>query len=174
MTVQRTLAAWLVALPAAAGGVLAAHGAAYAVAGSGTTPSHAYLPVAEAIVCALLALGLAAAAPAARADGLARPRALAFALAPPFAFVLQEAAERGFASPLEPVVLLGLALQLPFAILAYLAARALLRVAEALAPRRVGLEASPRPALAVSSLAPPRPATLVARRGRAPPPATAS
>jgi len=172
--VQRTLVAWLVALPAAAGGVLAAHGAAYALAGAGARPSHGYLPVAEAAVCALLALGLAAATLAARAGHLARPPAVAFALVPPLAFVLQEAAEREFAAPLELVVVLGLALQLPFALLAYLVARVLLRVAEALVALPRSGRAVRRPLCVANLLTFPQPTALVARVGRGPPPATAS
>ena len=171
---QRTLAAWLVALPAAAGGVLAAHAAAYALAGGDADASHGYLPLAQAAVCALLALGLVAATLAARAGAPARPHALAFALAPPLAFLLQETAERGFALPLEPVVLLGLALQLPFAALAYLAARLLLRAAAALvsAPRPRLRPA--RPVHAWPCVSAPRPALLLARHGRGPPLSTAS
>jgi hypothetical protein len=172
--VQRTLAAWLVALPAAAGGVLAAHAAAYRLAGGGTDAAHGYLPLAEASVCALLALGVVAAALAARAGAPARPHALAFALAPPLAFVLQETAERGFALPLEPVVLLGLALQLPFAVLAYLAARLLLRAAAALAPAPPPRLRPTRPLHVWPSFAAPRPALLLARHGRGPPLSTAS
>ena len=171
---QRTLAAWLVALPAAAGGVLAAHAAAYALVGGGTDAVHGYLPLAEASACALLALGVVAAILAARAGAPARPRALALALAPPLAFLLQETAERSFAPPLEPVVLLGLVLQLPFAVLAYLAARLLLRAAAALAPApRLRLRPA-RPVHARPSFAAPRPALLLARHGRGPPLSTAS
>jgi len=172
--VQRTLAAWLVALPAAAGGVLAAHAAAYALAGDGASASHGYLPLAQALVCALLALGLGAATASARSGPLARPGAIAFAVAPPLAFLLQETAERGFAPPFERVVLLGLLLQLPFALLAWLSARLLLRAVEALArsqpctaPRRVAT----RPRALVSG---PRSVARVPPRGRAPPLTAAS
>jgi hypothetical protein len=172
--VQRTLAAWLVALPAAAGGVLAAHAAAYGLAGTDAGASHGYLPLAEASVCALLALGLVAAVLAARAGAPARPHALAFALAPPVAFLLQETAERSFAPPLEPVVLLGLVLQLPFAALAYLAARLLLRAAAALAPAPRPRLRPLRPVHARPALDAPRPAPLLAPHGRGPPLSTAS
>jgi hypothetical protein len=172
--VQRTLAVWLVALPAAAGGVLAAHAAAYALAGEGASPSHGYLPLAQALVCALLALGLGAATASARSGPLARPGARAFAVAPPLAFLLQETAERGFTPPFERVVLLGLLLQLPFALLAWLAARLLLRAAEALAPaqpRTATRRAAKRPCAVVSG---PRSVARVPRRGRAPPLAASS
>ncbi|MGE5689898.1 MAG: hypothetical protein ACM33B_05020 [Pseudomonadota bacterium] len=170
---QRTLAVWLVALPAAAGGVLAAHAAAYAVAGGGASASHAYLPVVQALVCALLALGLGAATASARTGALGRPRAAVFAIAPPLAFLLQETAERGFALPLERVVLLGLLLQLPFALLAWAAARLLLRAAEALAPARPPVHVA-TPAARTPPLAIPRSLPVPGRRGRAPPLAAAS
>jgi len=99
---------------------------------------------------------------------------LAFALAPPLAFLLQEAAERSFAPPLEPVVLLGLVLQLPFAVLAYLAARLLLRAAASLAPARRPHLRPARPVHAWPSFVAPRPALLLARHGRGPPLSTAS
>jgi len=172
--VQRTLAAWLVALPAAAGGVLAAHAAAYGLVRGGADAEHGYLPLAEASVCALLALGLVAALLAARAGTPARPHALAFALAPPLAFLLQETAERSFAPPLEPVVLLGLVLQLPFAVLAYLAARLLLRAAASLARARRPRLRPARPVHAWPSFVAPRPTLLLARHGRGPPLSTAS
>ena len=171
---QRTLAAWLVALPAAAAGVLAAHAAAYGLAGGGADAEHGYLPLAEASVCALLALGLVAAVLAARTAAPARPHALAFALAPPLAFLLQETAERSFAVPLEPVVLLGLVLQLPFAALAYVAARLLLRTAAALAPSAHPRLRPIRPVPARPSFVAPRSALLLACHGRGPPLSTAT
>jgi hypothetical protein len=61
----------------------------------------------------------------------------AFALTPPLAFILQELLERCFAGAsfpwwmvLQPTFRVGLLLQLPFALLAYLLARLLLRVAD--------------------------------------------
>ena len=65
-----------------------------------------------------------------------------FGLLPPLGFVLQEHLERLFhaggvpyAAVVEPVFLVGLALQLPFALAAALAARLLLSAADALAQR---------------------------------------
>lgn len=62
-----------------------------------------------------------------------RLRLLPFAVLPPLVFVLQEHLERLFhdgqfpwAAALEPTFSMGLALQLPFALLAYIVARALL------------------------------------------------
>ena len=64
-----------------------------------------------------------------------RPSAWPFALVPPLAFLAQELIERLAAglpahAVLEPAVYVGLAAQLPIALLGFLAARALLRVAD--------------------------------------------
>jgi hypothetical protein len=65
-----------------------------------------------------------------------KPPLSRFALLPPLAFTLQEHLERLFHNGtllgvvLEPTFMLGLLLQLPFALAAYLAARLLLRLAE--------------------------------------------
>lgn len=156
---MRRVLAWLLAIPLMVAGSQVAHVVAYrlvypdahvrlqALVASG----HSYFDYAPA------ALGLAAAAilvslafAVADSSRGRAPRSLppwAFAVVPPLAFVLQEHLERwlhGGVFPwytvLDPTFLLGLLLQLPFALLAYLAARLLLRAAErvgcALAPRR--------------------------------------
>jgi hypothetical protein len=105
----------------------------------------------------------------------------AFALMPPLAFVLQELLERWFVSgsfpwwmALQPTFRIGLLLQLPFALLAYLLARLLLRVADRVGkalrlnrqPRRRGLSPRWHPVLLRS----PRIAVLAdGHAGRAPP-----
>ena len=71
-------------------------------------------------------------------------------------------------------MLLGLALQLPFAALAYLAARLLLRAAAALAPAPRPRLRPLRPVHAWPSTTTPRPALLLARQSRGPPISTAS
>jgi hypothetical protein len=119
--------ALLVCLPVSLGGMLAGHELAY----EGTVgTSHGYMSLAEMLVCAVLAVGFVAAvrAPAGRAP------AWLFATCPPLAFLLLESAERAFdpAFLLEPAVLVGLVLQLPFAVLAFGLARLLLRAADAL------------------------------------------
>lgn len=119
--------ALLVCLPVALGGMLTAHELAY----RGTdTASHDYMGIAEMLVCAVLALGLVAAV---RGPAGGTPAWL-FAAAPPLAFLLLESAERAFdpAFLLEPAVLVGLVLQLPFALLAFGLARLLLSAAGAL------------------------------------------
>lgn len=73
------------------------------------------------------------------------PPPWAFALLPPLAFLLQEVLERWLLvgsfpwwAFLQPTFAVGLALQLPFALLAYLLARLLLGAARTVAPRLRG------------------------------------
>jgi hypothetical protein len=171
--VKRTLAAWLVALSAAALGVLGAHAAAYALLREPLGATHGYLPVAQAVVCALLAVAFAAATAAARSGALVAPGRAIVAVAP-IAFLLQEAAERGALLPLDGVVLLGLVLQLPVGLLAYAFARVLLRAAEALARRRPRLGHGRRAPRSLPVRQIPRPWVRAAYRGRAPPRLAAS
>jgi hypothetical protein len=171
-------APWLVSLPVALAGCLAAHFAAYALA----TPtahahaSHGYLGHLPLVGGAALAVVLAAALrQAVRGRRGTRPSPWLFALLPPLAFALQEHAER-LAEPAlvvaEPTFLLGLALQLPFAALALLLARAILRVADALCAlltppprRRPSAPRLPAPAW----LAPLHPILTTATSERGPP-----
>ena len=156
---MRRSLAWLVAVPLMLAGSQAAHVLAYrwvypqagvrldALVRTG----HGYmslLPFAFAVAAAVVALSLVAAAADAARGRRARPLpAWAFALLPLVGFAVQEHVERWLYSgvlpwheALAPTFLPGLALELPFAALAYLAARLLLRTAErlgrALAPRR--------------------------------------
>ena len=111
------------------------------------------------------------------------PTALRFALLPPLVFALQEHLERllhtgRFPSELvvEPVFLLGLGLQLPFAVAAWLLARELLAGADALAEALQPAVASPLAPQLPSALPSPAPrptASAALRRGRAPPAAAA-
>jgi hypothetical protein len=175
-------APWLVSLPVALAGCLAAHFAAYALA----TPtahahaSHGYLGHLPLVGGAALAVVLAAALrQAVRGRRGTRPSPWLFALLPPLAFALQEHAER-LAQPAlvvaEPTFLLGLALQLPFAALAWLLARAILRVADALGAL---IAPPPRPRgfaplrLAAAWVAPLHPVLTAAISERGPPPAVA-
>ena len=119
--------ALLVCLPVSLCGMLAGHELAY----EGTVgTSHGYMGLAEMLVCAVLAVGLVAAVrgPAGQAP------AWLFAACPPLAFLLLESAERAFDPTflLEPAVVVGLVLQLPFAVLAFGLARLLLRAANVL------------------------------------------
>jgi hypothetical protein len=168
-------------LPLAAAGTLAGHAVGYAVVGSSRQDAmiHGYLGYAPqflAICVALVAFSLAL-----RITGRlhGRPAAWPFALVPPLAFGAQELIERLVAglpahAVFEPAVYVGLAAQAPVALLAYLAARALLRVAD----EATEALAAPRISLAVPQVAVPFPAPLGALRvaelaygrlGRAPP-----
>lgn len=145
---MRRRLAWLVALPLVLAGTEAAHALAYRIvfpqshlrlvvlAASG----HGYLvwlPLVLALAGAAALVGLGAAAlDAARGRAAGELPPLAFALLPPLVFALQELLELSLHSGTlawhvvaAPTFLPGLALQLPFAALAYLAARLLLRAA---------------------------------------------
>jgi hypothetical protein len=127
-------------LPLAAAGCLAGHAAGYALFGTSRQDAHihGYLSVAPqflAICAAVVAATLAL-----RSSGRLRGRAAAwpFALLSPLTFCAQELIERLVAglpahAVLEPAVFAGLAAQLPIALVGFLAARALLRVADAAA-----------------------------------------
>jgi hypothetical protein len=127
-----------VSLPVALAGCLAAHIVAYALASpsAGAHVSHGYLQHLPLVAGAALAVVLGAALRyALRGRAGTRPPAWLFAALPPAAFALQEHLERLAAPALllgDPTFLLGLALQLPFGLLAWLLVRAILRVADAL------------------------------------------
>ena len=128
-----------------------AHERAHLLAGTG----HGYLahaPLGLAIVCVLLAMALVAEWHSAGDGGpTARPWPLLFVAVAPVLFVLQEHFERllhdgGFplGAAVEATFLLGLILQLPFALAAYALARVLLAAARV--ARR--LFSPPRPSCA--------------------------
>jgi hypothetical protein len=126
--VGRSLA-WLAVAPFGAAGVLTAHTLAYRLTGTPAGESHDYLVHAPQVL-ALLALSGAGVASTLGARG--RASYAQFALAAPVAFVLQEHVERlvhtGHLPWLltSPVLLVGLLLQVPFALLSTLVARRLL------------------------------------------------
>jgi hypothetical protein len=137
--VRRPAIALLLLLPLTAAGTLAAHAVAYRVLDAPSEGVHGYLGHLPQLVTVLalpllLALAVAGRTPA--------PRAWPFAAAAVGAFVAQEHLERlAHTGELpflldRPVFLVGLALQVPFALAAWLLARALIRVAAALRPRR--------------------------------------
>ena len=145
---MRRRLAWLVALPSMLAGTEAAHALAYrivfpqshvrvaalAITGHGYL---AWLPLVLALAGAAALVGLGAAAfDTARGRTVGAVPAVAFALLPPLAFTLQELLELSLHTGVfawhvfgAPTFLPGLALQLPFALLAYVAARLLLRAA---------------------------------------------
>jgi hypothetical protein len=183
--------AWLVGLPLTLAGVLLAHALANAVFGSpegrnelfASAASGAQLvPVVAAVSTAALLVGLAL-----RVGGWwslptdAPTLAAPFACLPPLAFVLIEAFEgllnRGvipFGDALQPTFLVGLALQLPFALAAYLLAKLLLRAGDGLRLRFLRESASstvrlPAPVRPRERIRPHSLASLSRLRGRAPP-----
>jgi hypothetical protein len=139
---SRRAVAWLLTLPLAFGGAEVAHAIAYGSArpGDGLHGYLSLLPLAAGVAVAALLVGLVAAA-----RGGERPSARPFALVGPLAFLLQEHLERWHApwqTLAEPAVLLGLALQIPFALLAYAVALSLFTAAHAVV--RALREARPR------------------------------
>jgi hypothetical protein len=144
MVMTRRHAVWAIALPLAVTSWLGAHRLAYWVAAPGAEEhmvlraehGHAwlgYMPAFALWGMTLVIAGLVLCA----GEGLrgrrpSRPPVRLFAVLPPVAFVVQEHAERLLGSGsmpldlvLEPTFLVGLALQLPFALAALLLTRAL-------------------------------------------------
>lgn len=152
----RRRSAWLVSLPLVVLGSLLAHQLAYLIVAGAHADAllaetgHGYLEqlptgAVLALVCLVLGLLLAGADRARARAGTAIPAWL-IALVPLMGFALQEHVERfahngavPWGAALDATFLVGLALQLPFAALAFLIARALLRtvvaVVEALLAR---------------------------------------
>jgi hypothetical protein len=172
---------WLLSLPLMAAGCLAAHSVAYRlVEHSAPEPAHGYLGLAPLLAAIGVALGVVATLRSVLAGHSSPgPPPHLFAVLPPLAFTLQEHLERGLqggaalGTVLEPVFLLGLLLQLPFALCALVVARSLLRVAKA-----AGSLLSPRPLRALrppivrspATIDPPRLSALASpQAGRAPP-----
>jgi hypothetical protein len=176
--VGRFRPAWLLGLPLLAVGWLSAHSLAYELVAA-EEHGHGYLAQAPLFlsVCAA-AVALALARRVAGRLGVSMP-AWAAGVIPLFGFTVQEHLERALGqgvvpweTALEPVFLLGLALQLPFALAALLLARALTVVADAVnargrvRPRLATAPALPRPTGTVPVLIP---ALAQGHAGRAPP-----
>jgi len=142
---RRRLLPYLIPAALTLAGSLAAHFLAYRIASphdhererllEGTGHGYLnYVPVILACLLALVAVGLGGEIAHAIRGGSRRPvRVWQFGLVPFVAFVLQEHLERYFHSggvpldlALEPLFLIGLALQAPFALAALAACRALL------------------------------------------------
>jgi hypothetical protein len=182
--------ALLLSLALAAAGGLAAHGLAYRIAEPDAerrhhlleSTGHGYLDLRlfGSLCVALTVLAFAGCVLAGIRRGT-RPPLWLFALAPPVGFALQEHAERMLhqdafttGTVLEPTFLAGLLLQLPFAVVALLFARALLVAAGVLA-RELGAPLRFRPAPDASLAVPtghwiPAAPTLVGARGQRAPP----
>jgi hypothetical protein len=174
---------WLLMLPLMAAGCLAAHSVAYQLVETAPAESaHGYLALAPLVLAVGIALGVVAAVRSALAGRIgAGGPAYLFALLPPLAFTLQEHLERAFqpgestfGTAFEPGFLVGLALQLPFALFALVIARTLLRAVEAagtlLRPATPALRVPPTLRTAYFVDAPRPPALSSPHAGRAPPP----
>ena len=119
---------WPVVLPLAGAGVLVAHDLAYRLTGAGAPGLHGYLAHAPQV---LVALSLPAVLVALSGGRTHPPRPWAFALLGTAGFTALEHLERLGHGGLpwllsSPVFLLGLALQVPFALAAWWLARTLL------------------------------------------------
>jgi hypothetical protein len=130
--------AWLLTVPLMAVGLFAGHELAYAIVGARAVGHgyFAYLPFVGAILLTLALTALVLHAMAAfRGERTVPSPPLAFALLPVAAFVLQEHLERllysGTVPWLEPTFAVGLAVQLPFGLVALLLARLLQSLAHA-------------------------------------------
>jgi hypothetical protein len=135
-------------LPLAAAGCLAGHAVGYALAGGSRQDAeiHGYLGLAPQFLAACIAFLTLALVLRVSGRLQGRPAAWPFGLLPPLAFCAQELIERIVVglpanAVFEHAVFVGLGAQLPLAVAAFLAARALLRCADAathaLAPHRV-------------------------------------
>jgi hypothetical protein len=131
--------AWLVVSPVIAAGVLGAHTLAYRLTGATGAPFHSYLEHAPQVLLVLAVCGLAIGLCGAR---LSAPPAWVFPVAALASFVAQEQLERlvhgewALSLLMTPVLLVGLALQVPVAVLAWALARWLLAAVGAAATER--------------------------------------
>lgn len=137
---RRHRLSWLLFVPLTAIGGLVAHVAVQAVAvpaHHGVQMPHSHIDIGHWPLCVGVCgvVGLAGLALAGVREGSGRVPLWVFALVPPLGFVAQEevlALSEGLATPsVELGLALGLALQIPFALAAFLVARALLTFAVA-------------------------------------------
>jgi hypothetical protein len=174
---------WLLSLPLAIGGWLAAHCLAYTLVAP--HDHHGGLVAAPILIaCAITALLAAAIHDGVRRAAPARVPAWPVALLPPLGFTVQEHLERfielnqlPLGTALEPVFLVGIALQLPVALVVLTLVRGVLAIGHALG-RELCVARVPRPrSCAVAPPLPAPPAPDLARPpilatghgGRAPP-----
>jgi hypothetical protein len=174
---RRRVTAWLLSVPLMVVGSQAAHVVAYRLVypsahvrvsellatGHGYMGAPAYVPLLLGLVLAAELVWVGSALVAGVRRTLQRPVSpWAFAMLPMLAFTLQELLERwlsGTTFPwwmvLQPTFRVGLALQIPFALVAYLVARLLLAVAEEVSPvlRGVAARVAPQAASVLWSVA---------------------
>jgi len=170
--------AWVASLALMTVGGVVAHAAAYRLVAPEPHMHHhaaglgglAHLRFCLALCATVVLLALAASAFSRwRSVRSVGPPLWLFALLPPIGFAVQEHLERllhtgavPYTTTLETVFLVGIVLQLPFALAAYLAARALVTLAVAVAAR---FRAAYRPRLVSLSLTVPVSLRLPAPRG---------
>ena len=173
---------WLLSLPLAAAGWLAAHSLAYTLVAP--HDHHGGLAAAPILIaCAITVLLAVAIHDGVRRAAPAHMPAWPVALLPPVGFTgagarrALDRAERGsMGTVLEPVFLVGMALQLPVALVVLALARAVLAIGYALG-WELGVARAPRPLAAPLAAAPRALAPEIARPpvlatghgGRAPP-----
>ena len=156
---MRHVLAWLFTLVLAAAGTLLAHAAAYLATGDEPGPLHAYLGHAPQL---LVILATMAAVLLAATRGAAKPPAWPFPLLAVGTFVAQEHLERLLHTGelpwllTSPAFLVGLALQLPFALAAWWLAG---RILGSLTRPKVRVLLLPSYLLAVRHAAPRTPAS---------------
>ena len=192
---MRRSLAWLVAVPLMLAGTQVAHMLAYRIVYPVASirlhalveTGHGYLgalPLVLGVAGAVVAFSLVASVlDAARGRGVGPLPPWAFALLPAAGFAIQEYLERWLAwgfmpwhAAEQPTFLVGLALQLPFGALAYLAARFLLRTARRLGRRLTPVSpprlrgAAPPLLLPAAQPLPPLASLLSRRLGRRGPP----
>jgi len=187
---QRQSLPWIVAVPLMVAGTIAAHsltailrsaraetGAETAERASRGGPAHVTILVGFALALVLVSLG--------RRFLMRRrsgPSATVFLVLPPLAFLFAELLERVFGAEsfpfqpsLEPRLLLGLVLQLPFGLVAFLVARVLLRAIERVVERIARARFGGRPRatttrfVPVSVMLPRIPALALGYQERGPP-----
>jgi hypothetical protein len=162
---------WLLSLPLAAAGWLAAHSLAYTLVAP--HDHHGGLATAPILIaCAITVLLAVAIRDGLRRAAPARVPSGPLALLPPLGFTIQEHLERliernevPLGTVLEPVFLVGIALQLPVALIVLALARGVLAVGHALG-RGVRVVRVPRPRS--YAVAPPLPARLAPELARPP------
>lgn len=148
--------AGVISLALMVAGGLVVHELAYRIVAAQTHPTHhgapatdvhgylGYLPMCIAVCGAVVLVGLIALVLSRlRSPVQITPPLWLFGVVPPFGFAVQEHLERlaatgafPYAAALETTFVVGIVLQLPFAVAAYVAARALIALAVAVVKRR--------------------------------------
>jgi predicted outer membrane lipoprotein len=174
---RRTFA-WILVVPVAAAGLLATHALAYELTGASVGRVHGYLAHAPQVVGLLATLSLVGLALQQRSVG--RLSAWSFSLLAPLGFACQEHLERLVHTGelpwllTSPPFLLGLALQVPVALVCVLVARRVAGVLVGVRRERPGTPGGAWLPLTARPAARPRVARRLRPVGRAPPDLLAS